>query len=432
MVGSHGSNPRRGITKRLLAVFSMLALLATACGGVDETETTTASAATSDVEYGSWGDSGDSADSELDAAPESSEDGDTSSVNAAPSKKSGAPSLGSVSESGSTGEGAAPASPEQTAAVLAYAIQASEELSYSFEQGMSMQMNMMGLELDIAPTDAFVTGEVSGDDSRVLVDLGAFIMSMFDSMGMDVSDPLFADLLGSLGSMTMEVWIVGDTMVIDMSSLAASIGDLDPLAAAELSAFADGPVAVDLAALGALGGPDATALVQQYGQGAQVTDPAALLDALRAVDAVSETGSSEVNGAAVTVYSSRLSMMEYYAALDMDITDQLGAMEDFGVDPNSVEGEMIQSMLPAIENLTVDMTIMLDDAGLVRRIETRIDMGEMMTAMFSGDAEMSGMVGDIEVVVDTWQNFDNYGTDIVIAAPEATDRTSELAGLIES
>ncbi len=259
------------------------------------------------------------------------------------------------------------------------------------------------------------------------------MMATFESMDIDISNPVFAAALGDFGDMTMEVWVVDSMMVIDMSSLAASLGGMDPAAAAELSIFADGPVSVDLAALESVGGTDAAALVQQFGQGAQVTDPAALIDALRGVDAVTNAGSSTVGGTPVTVYTANLSMAEYYEALDMDITDQLGSMETFGVASGSPEAAMVEAMLPSLEQLTVDMTIMLDADGLVRRIETTMDMGAMMSSMF-GDLEGAESLGfgDIEVVVDTWQNFADYGTDITISAPDAVDRTSEMAGLIDS
>ena len=433
MVGSQGSIPRNTRTRRVLAVLAFLALIATACGGT-QTETQTASSPEgSDVEYGSWNTPSEpdepAADDGVDARTAGEAASSDSTDNTIEGDALGAPG----STDGMIEGGAVAKTPAQTAQVLAYAIQASEELSYSFEQGMSMRMSMLGMDLDIAPDAAFVTGEVSGTDSRVLIDMGAFMESMFESMGMDLSDPLFAGAFGDIDTMTMEFWVVDETMVIDMSGLAASIGDLDPVAAGEFGVFADGPVSIDLGSLGSLGSTDAAAMVQQFGQGTQVTDPAALVDALRAVDAVTEVGSSDVDGTPVTVYVASLSMAEYYDALGMDIADQLGAMEDFGIDPGSDEAAMVEAMLPAIEELTVDMTIMLDADGLVRRMETGMDMGAMMESMFGeldgGDA--MGM-GDIEIVVHTWQNFDDYGTDITITPPSAVDRTSELAGLIDA
>ncbi len=426
MVGSHGSIPNNGLTRRLIAVVALLALLGTACGTKTDSETTTAAAAVGDdADYGSWNDSAEAdTTAEADSTTKSSDDD-------ADDTPLEAPALGAPDNDPSAPRDVvAPAAPVQTAQVLAYAIQASEELSYSFEQGMSMRMNMLGMDLDISPDRAFVTGEVSGDDSRVLVDLGAFMTATFDSMDIDLSDPLFAGMLGDLESMSIEVWIVDSTMVIDMSGLAGSIAGLDPTAAGELSVFADGPVSIDL---GAIGGTDATALVQQFGQGAQVTDPAALLDALRSVDAVSEAGSSTVDGTAVTVYEASASMTEYYAALGMDITDQLGAMEQFGVPSSSAEAAMIGSMLPAIAGLTVEMKIMIDADGLVRRIESSMDMGAMMSAMFSDvDGADDLGLGEVDIMVDTWQNFGDYGTAITIAPPAAVDKTSDLAGLLDS
>lgn len=418
MVGSHGSIPNNGLTRRLIAVVALLALFGTACGTETDSETTTAAATGDDADYGSWNDSDDSNAT----TTKSSDVGDTPSQ---------APALGAPDDDPSVPRDAVtPEAPVQTAQVLAYAIQASEELSYSFEQGMSMRMNMLGMDLDISPEGAFVTGEVSGDDSRVLLDLGAFMMATFDSMDIDLSDPLFGGMLGGLESMSMEVWIVDSTMVIDMSGLAGSIAGLDPSAAGELSVFADGPVSIDLAAIS---GTDTTALVQQFGQGAQLTDPAALLDALRSVDAVTESGSSTVDGTAVTVYEASASMTEYYAALGMDITDQLGAMEQFGVPSSSAETAMIESMLPAVAGLTVDMKIMLDADGLVRRIESSMDMGAMMSTMFNDvDGADDLGLGEIAMVVDTWQNFGDYGTAITIAPPAAVDKTSDLIGLLDS
>lgn len=421
MVGSHGSNPHSGLTRRLLAVLALLALVGTACGAESESATASAAPAEADVDYGP-------SDSSADAntAPEAFE---SPSGNAAEVASSQAPALGKAGEESSPPT-AVPA-PKQTAQVLAYAIEAGEGQSYSFEQGMSIQMNMLGMNLDISPEAAFAVGEVSGGDSRVRVDLGLFMTELFEEMGLDMSNPMFAGAFGDFEVMQMEVWIVDSTMVIDMSSLASSLAGLDPAAASELSVFADGPVSVDLAAIGGLGTIDATALVQQFGQGAQVTDPAALIGALRAVEAVTETGSSTVGDTEVTVYEASLSMADYYDALGLDVTDQLGSLEDFGVGAGTNQAEMIESMLPGLQELTVDLTIMLDADGLVRRIESHMDMGAMMGSMLS-ETEGASAVGSTDILVDTWQDFTDYGTDITITAPEAVDRTSELSGLLDA
>jgi hypothetical protein len=405
----------------LFAVIALVALCAAACGTATETRTTTSASSNSDIEYGSWGDA-DSSD-----APSSSDE---------PSfeKTLGAPASGSTDAVPSSA--AVPSGPQQAAQVLAYAIEAGDELSYSFEQGMSMQMNMMGMDLKISPDAGFVTGEVSGPDSHMKVDIGVFMVSMFESMGFDASDPMFASMLGDVDSMSMDVWIVDSTMVIDMSGLASSLGALDPAAATEFSGFADGPVKFDLNAMAAFGGADAASIVQQFGQGTQITDPAALIEALRAVEAVTEVGPGTVDDdTPVTIYEANVSMADYYDALGMDVDDQLGSMEQFGVTAGTAEAEILESILPAISNLVVEMTIMLDDEGLVRRIETVMDMGAMVDAMAdaadSEGADMSGL-GGTEISLMTWQNFDDYGVDIAIVAPDAVDGTSELSGLLQS
>lgn len=413
--------------KRLLAVFALVALFATACGSTADTQTDNAGI-DPNAEYGSWADEDEPVDDAVDNAVSSeasSDDGDSDG----PGQTLGSPAIADDAVPSVD----APAAPQQTAQVLAYAIEASDTLSYSFEQGLSMQLNMMGINMDISPEAGFITGQVSGDDSYVSVDLGLFMGSMFASMGLDPSDAMFADMFGDLENMTMEVWTTESTLVVDMSSLAASIGSLDPAAAGELALFADGPVSIDLAAIASFGGTDAADIVQQFGQGAQATDPALFIESLRAVDAVTEVGPSTVGDTPVTVYSATLTMAEYYAALDMEITDQLGALDDFGLSAGGAEEALLESMLPALEAQTVEMTIMLDADGLVRRIETDMDLGDMMNAMFSsGEMEGAELLGDMSVQVNTWQDFDNYGDPVTIVVPDAVDRTSEFSGLLDA
>jgi len=204
MDGSPESNPRR-TNARLLLV--LLALIASACGSGNEAETNT-SAANGDGAYAGWGDSDESSDARSLQDPSSGDALTSDDV-----------VYGSLTPSG-----ADPLTATQSAQVLAYAIEASEELSYTFEQGMAMRMNMLGMSIDIAPEGAFVTGEVSGADSHMRADIGTFMVSMFESFGLAPDDPLFAGMLGDFESMSMEVWTDESTMVLDMSGLASSLG----------------------------------------------------------------------------------------------------------------------------------------------------------------------------------------------------------------
>lgn len=394
MVGSHESNRRRHVTTRwLVALLSLVALIATACGS--------------------------STNAAGEATPATADDASAAVGDA-------------VEDVVSAPDGAAP-----DAQVLAFAIQASDELSYSFEQGLSMDLNLGGLALAVDSEDAFVTGAIDGEDSRVNADIGSFLGSMLSSLGLDlgVQGPGFEGL-------EIDVWIVDDTMVIDMSSFAAGIGGFDPTAAAELAPFADGPVAVDLDALADLGDfedTDASDLVQQFGQGAQITDPSAVLDALRTVEALEDAGTSTLDGVDVSVYEATVAMADYLEALDLDVGDQLGGLDDLGLPADGADGAAIEDTLEAIENLTVDLTIMLDEEGLVRRLESTIDMGAVLAAGAPAldDGADAGALGgfdlsQIEAVVHTWQNFNDYGEDLAITPPAAQDRTAEIAALLEA
>ena len=69
--------------------------------------------------------------------------------------------------------------------------------------------------------------------------------------------------------------------------------------------------------------------------------------------------------------------------------------------------------------VTVDLVVMLDEQGLVRRLVSTIDFGAAANAS-----------DPLDVVVETWQNFDNYGEDTGITLPDAEDRTAEIAALL--
>jgi|GEM_PF-2183121 len=328
--------------------------------------------------------------------------------------------------------------------VLAFALEASETQSYSFNQGMAMRMNVAGMDLSIAPNEAYVFGEVEGDTTHIRADIGVVMVATFESLGIDIAEPPFNEIFEDLGGASMELWTDQSTLVMDMSELANFMGGLDPAAGAELDTFADGPVQIDLTQLD---GVDATTLANQFGQGAQVTDPAQLLQALRDVDAVSETGVDTVNGVAVRVFTADMSMTSYYDALGIDIRDQLDAanLGDLG----GAEVEIVESILPALDDLTVGLVVMIDDQDLVRRMETSVDMGAMLDAMFDNpdflgavaaedgqsveefQAEMQfALGGGIEMVVETWQEFDNYGETFGIVLPTGLDVTSELPELL--
>ena len=280
------------------------------------------------------------------------------------------------------------------AQLLSDAADNSDAQSYSFAQGMSMQVNIAGQMIDIAPEGAFVFGEVEGDATYIDAQIGSVMAATFESFSIDVSQPPFDDLFGSITASAIEMWSDDELLVIDMTEFANSLGNLDPATAAQLSVFADGPVRINLAEVEGL---DAEALANEFGQGAQITDPSDVLEALRAVDAVTEAGTDEVNGIDVQVFDATLSMADYLAALDVDLTGLLGSAN-----------------VGDIESATVDLVVMVDADELVRRMEI--------------DLALVGPDGS-ETTLTTWQEFNNYGDPFNIELPDAVDITDQIGGL---
>lgn len=450
MAGSPRST--RKSSRLLIALVAVLALIAAACGdtetaetAVDQVDDRTSTAAIAE----------DVADEATSSEPEDVDASDEAPEAEPASSDAPAQDVAADDEVVDDSLDTEDATPDETAEtstekadplsqVLAFALEASETQSYSFNQGMAMRMNVAGMDLSIAPNEAYVFGQVEGDKTYIRADIGVVMAATFESLGIDVNEPPFSEIFSDLGGASMEMWTDQSTLVMDMSELANFMGGLDPAAGAELDAFADGPVEIDLTQLD---GVDATTLANQFGQGAQVTDPAQLLQALRDVDAVSETGADTVNGVAVRVFTADMSMTSYYDALGIDIDDQLDAanLGDLG----GAELELVESILPALDDLKVGLVVMIDDQDLVRRMETSIDMGAMLDAMFDNpeflgavaaedgqsveelQAEMQFALGDgIEMVVETWQEFDNYGETFGIVLPNGADVTSELPDLL--
>lgn len=397
------SRGRNVVVRRLLSLLAVLALIATACGGASEEST-----ASGDDSFGPLIEDevfAPAADGDTDV------DAETDAVDT---------DVDVVDASGSD---------QPAAEVLAFAIQAAEELSYSYEQGLLIDAELLGQRMVLGSDEPFVTGQVNGDDISVNADIGTFMLSMFESLGISANDPIFAGAFDGFGELEMDVWVVDDVVVMDLSAFANTIGDFDPGAANDLAIFADGPISIDIAQLeafgGAAGSADAASIVGQFGQGAQVTDPADIVAALRNVDALVEAGVGTVNGVAVEVYAAEVAMSDYTEALDQDLTS---ALEQMGVAGQEFDTD---ALVTALESVVVDLTISIDDRGYVREIVTEIDMGAFADSMFAEmDDAIVGM--EIDMVVETWQTFDNYGEDVDIVAPDAVDRTSELAGLLDS
>jgi len=327
------------------------------------------------------------------------------------------------------------------AQVLSFAAENSTNQSYSFSQGMAMRMNIAGQQFNIAPEDAYVFGEVENGATHIDMNMGVILGATFEATGLDVSDPAFAEVFSAFDDATIEMWSDENTLVMDMSAFAGAMGGLDPAAANEFALFADGPVSIDLTQVDDI---DAAQLANQMGQGAQVTDPKEILEAIRSVDSVTEAGTDQVNGVDVQVFNANLTMPQYFEALGQDFNEQLGAanLGELGGDSDAAAAE---AALEALNEVEVGLIVMVDGDDLVRRMEIGLDMGAMLEAMFSNpdflevlaaeegqtveelQTEMDQVLGGgLEMRIDTWQEFDNYGDSFGITFPDAVDVTDQV------
>ena len=320
--------------------------------------------------------------------------------------------------------------------VLALAFTAPEELSYTFTQGISMEMDMPGIgAFSIAPTEAIAHGEVDGTRNHIVMDMGVLFTEMFASLGGG------SELANEFDGLTMEMWSDESVLVMDMSSFAATMGAIDPMTGSEFDLLANGPVLIDLSQAPGLTGAE---FASQYAQGTQVVDPALLLQSLRSVDAIRSVGSMNHDGRSVEVYDATITMADYYEALGIDISAQLDTMGGLGL--TAEDDAFLLAIIDAMSGLPVELRIMIDEDQLIRRLETTIDMQPLMAAMFE-DPDMlaalaaaegataeemaagADLMAGMRYTVGTWQEFENYGGAFEITFPEATDITMEFADL---
>lgn len=321
------------------------------------------------------------------------------------------------------------AGPIVASEALSFAIQSIEDSSYSFEQGLTLELDLFGEPVTIGPDGAFVTGQFDEGESMINADVGSFLVSVLEPFGFSDDSAVFGQLLGGLDTAELDVWTTEDVVVIDLSELVSAIGVLDPTASTELDVFAEGPVSIDLnrlAELGvdpAVGGSD---IASQFG-GAQIPDPADIVGALRSIDVLEAAGTESLGGEDVDVYTAEISFADFVEATGEGIDSQLGPLGTFGLDAPDLDGE---ELLEDLENIDVDLTIWVDADDLVRHVITNIDLSTILGDLAGAGAP--GVGADGNFIVETWQTFDDYGTDFDIVIPDAIDVTSEIAGQLDS
>ena len=374
------------------ALLILLALIATACGGTAATVTDTA---------------GTSSDALSDEASADAAAGSAASTDdSAEDQKLAAPADAAVA-----------ANQRDMTQVLAFAIEASELESFTFTQGLAI--NIVGLGTPVAPAAPYAFGEVVNGETHVRVDLEAFVKESMGSLAGFGLGP--TDLVGQ----EFEVWTTDSTLIMDLSKL--------DIVGADVQQFTSGPVSVTVADVE---GVDVNAVVQQFGQGSQVTDPGSLFDALRSVTEAVDNGPATVGDVAVTSYTAKLTVGDYFESIGSGAGQQLSIVESLGL--AEAEADAVATLVPALESLELDVNIMVDADGRVRRVSTSMNMTDLVVALFEGSAELSGegqpqvdlgaLFGPdgLQIQLNGWQEFHDYGAAPAISIPDSADITAQV------
>lgn len=322
--------------------------------------------------------------------------------------------------------------PVVPAAAVALASEQSVAQSFSFTQGISTRMDVGVGPVEFTIEDAG-HGQFDGETLYTNTDLGAIVVETMKSVLGDsaAAEREAAPLIGT----GLETWTTESTHIMDMTAYAQALTELDPSAAVLLGPFSSRtPISVDLDQLD-LHSPQFGNIV---GNG-QSADPAALLEVLASVDAVVETGKVDHGDGTATVFEASIGISEFAEATGVDMTSALPA--DLGLDT--------ETLAVIFDSFVVDLRLLVGEDGLVRRIETKIDMGAWMKGLASNEdfvgliAEQDGLTEaeaaasldavqelDFEMVIETWQDFADYGEDFDITPPaNAVDKTAEFEAM---
>ena len=376
-------------TRRTRAALVALALTATACGG-GTVDTSDAGSSTEDQATTTTPTAAVVSTSEDVSSDESLEDvaGDTDAV---------------------------PVESRDLTTVLAFAIDASDQESFTFTQGLSINIGPAGVPApDSAP---YAFGEVVDGQTHVLVDLETFVAESMGSLAGFGLGP------GELVGQKFEVWSDDSTLTMDLTDIDIVGETAQPLT--------EGPVSVTVSDATSV---DMNAVARQFGQGSQITNPNAMFDALQTLSEGQEVGPAMLGDIPVTVYASTLTVADYYAAIGASASDQLSTIESLGLAES--EAEAISGLIPLLETLDMNAEISVDDDGRVRRVSTTLDVTDVVVALFESSVELSGTEGPpqvdigalfgpdgLGVVLSNWQEFHDYGAAPAIVVPEAEDVT---------
>lgn len=307
--------------------------------------------------------------------------------------------------------------PRQVPETLAFAINAAENESYTFTQGLGINFGPAGTPFP--QTSPYAFGEVAGGQTHVRVDLEDFVtqsVASLASFGLGPEVPVDQEF---------DVWIDDTTVTVDLQNLSSMTSDV--------VAVSQGPVSIDL---NAIDNASLGTVVNQFGQGSIATDPAALFEALLSFDTMVEKGPATVGAVPVTEYTATVSVGDYYAAQGASVGNQLGIVEGLALGDASTDA--LAELLPQLEQLDLPVDIALDEDGRVRRVRSDMNVTDLVVTMFSNSPDLAGEDGEpavdlgalfgpdgLQIVLTSWHEFHDYGTDVSVAAPEAVDVTAD-------
>jgi len=299
--------------------------------------------------------------------------------------------------------------------VLAFALDASEQESFTFTQGLAINIGPSGAPT--AESGPYAFGEVVNGQTHVRVDLETFVRESMGSLAAFGLGP--GDLVGQ----EFDVWSDTETLTMDLTKIDIMGETAQPLTDGPISVRVDDETSVDL-----------NAVARQFGQGSQITDPGAMFSALQSLSEGREVGPAMLGDIAVTVYATTLTVAEYYNAIGASAEDQLSTIKSLGLAES--EAEAISELIPLLESLDMNAEISVDADGRVRRVSTSLDVTEVVVALFESSVELSGTDGEPQVDIGAlfgpdglgvelrnWQEFHDYGVAPAIVVPEAEDVT---------
>lgn len=270
--------------------------------------------------------------------------------------------VAAVTSNGGDGGGSGELTP------IAHSVEAAADAG-SFRLAMAMEMELPGVG------SFSMTGDGEFDESG---QAGRMTMRMSG--------------IPELGTLEMEVVLVGETMYMNMGELASALGAPTPWFSIDL---ADIPGASDL-----LGG----------GGGLGANDPTQFLEMLRGAGKADVVGHEDVRGVSTTHYRARVNVEDAIAAAPKDQRDALRSM---------MESLSASSGLD-LAGIEFPVEVWIDDQGLPRRMEMTMDFGSVgIPDVPSGTS--------VTVTVE----FYDFGVDVNVEPPPADQVTdlTELAGI---